>query len=323
MSLFSRLLIAALVSMLIWACLSCAENSGKSAEDSDAPVTVSARIEEESIAIGDKIKYIIEVKADRETEIEPPVIDEALEGFAVRDFGSEKSWLFWEGTKIFWFLLDTYETGKHTIPGTAVRYRDKGSEEWQETITNEVELEVKSILGDETENADIKDIKGPVGFPNRLYLYILSGTAIAAVIAAVVFFILKRKKKAVETVAPPRPAHELAYEALTELEKKDYPGTGRIKEYYIALSDIVRRYLENRFQLRAPEMTTEEFLLSVRQSKELNSDQKGLLREFLSHCDMVKFARYNPETSEIEKSHSSALRLIDQTKLLNTGVKAA
>lgn len=318
-----RFFITAFVCTLIWAGLSGAEDTGKISADTDAPVTVSARIDGESIAIGDKIKYIIKVKADKETEVQTPAIDEALKGFAVRDFGSSKSGLFGEKTTEFWFLLDTYETGKHTIPGTTVQYREKGSEEWHEIITNEVELEVKSILGDETANADIKDIKGPVGFPNRLYLYLLSGAAAAVVIAAVVFLILRRKKKAGETVSPPRPAHEIAYEALMELEKKDYPGTGRIKEYYIALSDIVRRYLENRFQLRAPEMTTEEFLHSVRESKELNADQKSLLREFLSHCDMVKFARYNPGDAEVEQSHGSARRLIDQTKQLDTGVKAA
>ncbi|GBE03433.1 hypothetical protein BMS3Abin09_00348 [bacterium BMS3Abin09] len=323
MSGYARVFITVLVCMLIWGGVSFAEDSGKNFKDTDVSVTVSAHIDRDSIAIGDKIKYIIEVKADDKMEIQNPVIDKALTGFAVRDFGSSKSGLFGKKTRSFWFLLDTYETGKYTIPGATVKYREKGSKDWQELLTNEVKLEVKSLLGDVTEKADIKDIKGPVGFPDRLYLYIFSGAAAALVIAAVIFLFLRKKKKAGETVSLLRPAHEIAYEALMELEKMDYPGTGRIKEYYTALSDIVRRYLENRFQLRAPEMTTEEFLQSVRALKELDSEQKSLLREFLLHCDIVKFARYNPETAEIEKSHGSARRFIDQTKQLNTGEKAA
>lgn len=323
MSGLARFFITALLCMLIWGNVSYAEGSGETSEDTDTPVTVSAHIDSDSIAIGDKIKYMIEVKTEEEIEIQPPGIDEALESFAVRDFGSSKSGLFGKKTTLFWFLLDTYETGKHTIPGTIVKYREKGSEDWQELVTNKVELEVKSVLVDEPEKADIKDIKGPAGFPNRLYLYIFSGAAAALVIAAVVFLFLRKKKKAGASVSPPRPAHDIAYEALIKLEKMDYTKTGRIKEYYTALSDIVRRYLENRFQLRAPEMTTEEFLYSVRASKELDSEQKSLLREFLSHCDMVKFARYGPETAEIEKSHESARRFIDQTKQINEGVKAA
>ena len=323
MSGYARFFITALICAAIWGGVSCAEDSGNTPKDTDVTVTVSAYIDRDSIEIGDKIKYIIKVKADHKIEIQQPVIAESLTGFAVRDFGSSKSGLFGKKTTAFWFLLDTYETGKHVISGTTVRYREKDSDDWQELVTNEVELEVKSVLFDEPEKADIKDIKGPVSFPNRLYLYIFSGAAAVLVIAAVVFLFLRKKKKAESAVSPPRPAHEIAYEAFIELEKMDYPQKGRIKEYYTALSDIVRRYLENRFKLRAPEMTTEEFLHSVRASKELNSEQKSLLREFLSHCDIVKFARYNPETAEIEKSHGSARRFIDQTKKLNAGVKAA
>jgi hypothetical protein len=303
--------------------VSYAEDQHKTPEDTRTPVTVKARVDRGSVAIGDRIKYIIEVEAEKGIEIQPPVTDEAVEGFAVRDVGSTESGLFGKKTKSFWFLLDTYKTGKHTIPGTIIRYREKGGEDWLEMTTNEVKLEVKSMLGDEHEKADIKDIKGPVEFPNRLYLYIFSGVAAAVVIAVALYLIIRKKKKAGVVISPSRPAHEIAYEALMELEKKNYPKRGRIKDYYTALSDIVRRYIENRFHLRAPEMTTEEFLFSIRDSGDLNSEQQNLLREFLSDCDMVKFARYSPESTEIVKSHGSAKRLIDQTKKIDTGVKAA
>ena len=71
--------------------------------------------------------------------------------------------------------------------------------------------------------------------------------------------------------------------------------------------------MENRFDLRAPEMTTDEFLATLRSSKSLSTTQKSLVRDFLSHCDMVKFAKYLPPNTEAETSYESAKRLVDET----------
>ena len=62
---------------------------------------------------------------------------------------------------------------------------------------------------------------------------------------------------------PPVPAHIIAYAALRELFAQNLVARGLIKPYYFALSTILRRYIENRFGLQAPEQTTEEFLASL------------------------------------------------------------
>ncbi len=98
------------------------------------------------------------------------------------------------------------------------------------------------------------------------------------------------------------------------MEKKDYIRKGKTKAYYIELSDIMRRYLENRFNIRAPEMTTEEFLIKVKEDSVLSLEHKGLLRDFLLNCDLVKFAKYQPAEQEAGLSFASAKKLIDQTK---------
>jgi hypothetical protein len=61
-------------------------------------------------------------------------------------------------------------------------------------------------------------------------------------------------------------------------------------------------------------MTTEEFLNTLKDSKVLNAGRKILLKDFLSHCDMVKFAKYLPDEKEIEASYGSAKRFIDETR---------
>ena len=80
------------------------------------------------------------------------------------------------------------------------------------------------------------------------------------------------------------------------------------------VSDAVRLYLEERFGLRAPERTTEEFLTDLSRSAALTEPQKDSLKGFLSACDMVKFARYEPQRPELEALYNSALRLIEETE---------
>ncbi len=63
-----------------------------------------------------------------------------------------------------------------------------------------------------------------------------------------------------------------------------------IESFFVAISAIVRRYLEDRFDLRAPELTTEEFLALAGSASSLSHDHQHLLRDFLRQADLVKFA---------------------------------
>jgi len=222
--------------------------------------------------------------------------------------------LFGKRTFKQWYILDTFETGKFTMPAVVVKYRTKGEEEWKEVLADEVNIEVLSSLDDKALERDIKDIKGPVRYWDKTYIYIILG--IVAAIALILFVIvyLQKRRKTKGVVIPTIPAHEIAYKALKLLMGKEYLSTGKVQEFYFELSNIVRHYIENRFQLKAPEMTTEEFLLTLKESEVLNSEQKSLVKDFLSHCDMVKFAKYLPEKNEIDSSYTSARNLVDQTK---------
>jgi hypothetical protein len=279
-----------------------------------APVAVKAEIDTQSVSIGDKIKYTIEVKAAKDIEVKFPDFGENLAEFAIRDFGSSTGGFFGSRTLTQWYVLDIYETGTFTIPEALIKYRKSNTKEWQEVLTAPIEVDVLSVLDSNAEEGEIRDIKGPVSLFNPVYVYILLSVMAAILIAALVFFLIKRRKKIKEAPAPLRPAHEIAYEALKVLMKTDYPGKGKVQEYYFELSNIVRHYIENRFYLKAPEMTTEEFLAALKNSEVLTSEQKGLVREFLSHCDMVKFAKYLPEEKEMTTSYYSAKKLVDQTK---------
>lgn len=283
-------------------------------KDLNSPVVATAGVDRDTITIGDKITYTVTVQADKDIEIKFPSFADNLAGFAVKDFGSSESGIFRKRTLTQWYILDTYVTGAYTIPGAIIHYKNKkGEEKWQEAVTDEVKVTVESIMEDASAGAEIRDIKGPLTFPGSWKIFAYVGIPIIVLCAA--FFLISRlNKKKPDAAAPSRPAHEAAYEALNELKRKNLLKTGDIKRFYSELSTIARRYIENRFGLRAPEMTTEEFLSSLKDRNELRSEHKTLLREFLSHCDMVKFAKYNPANKEIEASIEAAERFIDQTR---------
>ncbi len=86
------------------------------------------------------------------------------------------------------------------------------------------------------------------------------------------------------------------------------------KPFVIAVSDTARTYLEERFDFRAPERTTEEFLRELGGTKLLLPEQKESLGEFLASCDLVKFAKYEPGEKELRELHGSAVRLVEETE---------
>ena len=71
------------------------------------------------------------------------------------------------------------------------------------------------------------------------------------------------------------------------------------------------------FRLKAPEMPSEEFLNSLRDSTALTMAHKELLRGFMNACDLVKFAKYKPTGEETENVYVTAKNFIDETKEVN------
>ena len=282
-------------------------------KESSAPIKVSVQIDKTIAAIGDKIKYTIIIEKTKDIEIEPLVFGENLGNFAIKDFGSRRSIFFNKEKLSRWYILDTYVTGKTIIPKAAIKYKRKKDKDWSQLETAAISVEVKSLLDQTGPNTMMRDIKGPVGLPLAINKYLVLAILFSLVIlGALTGYFLKRNKE--EKAMPKKPAHEIAYEQLEALRAKNYIALNKIKEYYTEVSDIIRHYLENRFKLRAPEMTTEEFLILARDSAELINQHKNLLREFLLCCDLVKFAKYAPSLEEVNSIFDSAKHFIDQTK---------
>lgn len=162
---------------------------------------------------------------------------------------------------------------------------------------------------------DIRDVRPPVAFPaGHRFAIIVVVILLGILLAWLIRRFLKNRPALGRREVPLPPPWDLAFTQLKQLKDDNLPGQGRIKDYYTRLSGIVRRYIEARFDIRAPEMTTEEFLWSLRSSDKLTTPQKEALGQFLTCCDMVKFARYGSTPQEIETSFALAERLVSETK---------
>ena len=162
---------------------------------------------------------------------------------------------------------------------------------------------------------DIRDVKPPVDFPpNYLLLWIILGLIVVAVVFLLTRFLITKSRGKKISVASPKLPHEIAFERLAELQKRNLPAVGQMKEFYSVLSDIIRHYIEERFSIKAPEMTTQEFLWFLNSSSRLLENHKIFLKDFLISCDMVKFAKHAPELNEIDSSFQLAKKFVEETK---------
>jgi hypothetical protein len=204
--------------------------------------------------------------------------------------------------------------GSYIIPGAVFSYKDEKGEK-KELTTAQIFIEVKSVIEDKEAAKDIRDIK-PLALLKRSYTLLIAlsiaGLLLLVILLGGIYFYRTRYRKS--KVPPPRPAHELALEELDRLQKEGLIARGIYKEHYFKVSDIFRRYLENRFHFHAVEKTTEEILPEILSLKECDQMVKGSAKNFLYHTDLVKFAKYIPDTEEVDREHQEAVNFINDTK---------
>ncbi|MDD5496009.1 MAG: hypothetical protein PHP46_02775, partial [Candidatus Omnitrophica bacterium] len=245
-----RKLFSAVIILLLAASLAHAAEKAPSIKTSASP---------DKIFIGDRIHYQVEISSRKDIEVQfPKFAEDKMGDFEIKDLERKDARTFL-GVHVITnrYLITTYSTGKKTIPAMEVRYKERGQKEWGDLKTTPIEIDVGSVLPKNTVIADIKGIKGPMSFPDIFFMVM---TAFLSVLFIYILFVSLRKflKKKIPKKLP--------YEtALDELEKTRAASakSRNIKEYYVAISDITRQYIESTYSLKAPEMTTEEFLQSL------------------------------------------------------------
>ena len=116
---------------------------------------------------------------------------------------------------------------------------------------------------------------------------------------------------------------ERAWAELDRLLKKGLPGRGRYKDFYVELTMVVRRYVQRRYGIRAPHLTTQEFFDELRTRAPQSTARFAELRRFLDAADLVKFAgvQATPEMADDATARARNYLEMDAAEAAREGEK--
>ncbi len=289
-----------------------------SVENTIGPVKASVTLTPKEPLIGDIMSLTLEVEAEDGVQVEMPVFQEAFSRFAIEGYVNERKAI--EGGERFTqaYRIQAANSGRMRIPPLRIAFVDKrpgaeAGQEEQELLTDEIAIQVKHVLaGDKATDAELKPVRRAldedIGRSTwQRYWWTALGLPLLGVIGGLL--LVRRRRRTEVKISP----YERASLALAELERQGLPQGEELDAWYVRLSGIVRRYLEDRFALRAPELTTEEFLRVAQRSVQLSAEHKSLLTGFLADCDKVKFAGYEPGDEESRSVLEAARRFLLET----------
>lgn len=285
-------------------------------------ISVESQVDRSTILIGDVFRYSVIVTHDADVTLYMPELAANLGMFEIRDYKVLEP-VQKEGKTVSQtnYLLSTFDTGEFPIPELQIGYNTSADSTLRFIKTEPLTITVSSLNPEE--KGDIRDIKAPLTPPREYRQYIIMGLILLAVVAAVVVLIyyIKRRKAGKALLPswqkPPRPVHEIALEELQELTQSDLLATGQVKEYFIRLADIIRRYIEGRFFIIATEMTTSQLTDKMREER-IETFYVDMTGEFLSSCDLVKFAKYIPAPEETNIITQLAFDFVERTRMVMT-----
>ena len=281
---------------------------------------ISGTVEPDSIGIGDRFLYTIEVERDLMQEVYFPDFKQSVEHYEMIEDRPVDT-LSREGRRLKLrksYLMAAFQEGIHNVL-PEVMYLDKNI---IDTLRGDdtLRLMVTTFEIDSTSHT-IFDIK-----PQRTLKFkfgeisgYVTWTIIAIFIVVLLFLIAKRilahYGKSFSDIfkpAPPLPPHEIALRDLKKLHSERLWQEGNHKLYYSGLTDILRAYIAGQFGVGALEMTSDEIIEAMR-GVEIPQKQKMDLTELLRDADLVKFAKAMPEAEANEAAYTMALNFVEQT----------
>ncbi|MCU0378021.1 MAG: hypothetical protein MUC78_07135 [Bacteroidales bacterium] len=215
------------------------------------------------------------------------------------------------------YLITAFDSGNYEIPPFYVEVISGDSLKRFYSDYSFIKVERPAVTPADTTDV-IFDIVPPRDAPVT-FGEILPWLIIAA-FSTLLFWLLARflprnpLRRFVKPQPPREPAHVIALRELNSLKEEELWQKGEIKHYYSRLSDIMRRYIDNRYGIMSPELTTDETVRMLHKASVLKQNELSLVKELLSLSDMVKFAKYLPGGEMHEISFNDAMKFVDITR---------
>jgi hypothetical protein len=281
-------------------------------------IRVSSKIDSSEAFIGSWINYSLIVKHKNNISIQLPNVLDSFKHFEIIDIPlsdtiKENDWI----TLTYNLVISAYDSGNYRIAPIPVAYQKQGDTLYSFAYSDSHNIRYNLAEVDTSQNwKPLKDIeKIPIIF-KEIMPFLLAFIIILATGILIYYWLRKRKKKGFFeekpkiAIAP----HILAIKKLRKLEDQKLWQKGAIKEYHIRISEIIREYIEGRFEIGALEYTTLEIMKELRKHSE-DHELLDTLEKSLQLSDFVKFAKAEPFPDENDQCLKTAYTFVNKTKI--------
>jgi hypothetical protein len=298
----------------------------------DGGVTLTLTVTPGELVFTERAEVLVEVSAPKDVVVEVAEYDRAQEHvehqFEYRLIRGERQAAvpMAEG-KLRWsyrYALEFFLPGDYELPAAVVSFTGSPSSSTsdgdvdvpapRQVKTDPIAVAARDPHAAPMSSEELRNIATlpPVELPGIMgpWWWLLLAGAVALV-ATIVLLRRRGGRRAVEIHVP---AHEWARRQIAALVADDLIRKERIQEFYYRISGIVRGYIERRFGVSAPEMTTEEFLVAAASDGRFGPQHARDLNEFLTACDLVKYARQIPHSIEADRVLKAAGAFVERTR---------
>ena len=277
---------------------------------------IKASIDSLSIKIGQELSYKIEVEVDTSSLVVFPEGQTFLPLEMIASYQVEATKFSDRFRLIKEYGLTQFDSGTYTIPRQKIMIGD------YEFLTDSLQININNIVVDTTKQGlyDIKPIIGVNKSPSKWWLYVLIVLLILGLIGFLLYwFIWKEKPLTEQEKVALLPPYERAKLALQALDNSTYLENNEIKAYYSDLTQIIRKYLDEKVYDRALESTTDELINRIHLLREgnqidISKDDIRNIEAILKRADLVKFAKSKPDIELAKLDRNTIDVEIDQVK---------
>ena len=297
-------------------------------------ITATAHLDTNQITIGDYLNITFNLNAPKDQQILFPMMDEKF----LEQLQTPFDWI--ANTPIDTLLennqitlsqkltIIVFDSGSYTFPPIPFFNTDS----LLVAQSNPLQFHVSTIAVDTTAAyKDIKPIlKAPFGL-HELWLYlkkygllILLCLILIGIITYLLVRYFKNKKRKqpreAKQIVPVEEAHIIALRELEQLKEKKLWEAGKVKQYYSELSEIIRVYIENRWQISAMEMVSSEIIVEL-QKVSIFKEEIIRIEKMFEMADLVKFAKWNPLPSDHHLAFQFGKQFVENTAKLESNTE--
>lgn len=281
-------------------------------------IKATAAIDSTILPIGQQTKLHIEVQQPQDVVLNLPVFSDTI--IDKIEILEQSDWDSVLGANLQLilkkdFLVTSFDSGFYFIPPFQFEVENGGGF----IESNALMLKVITFDVDTTKGVfDIKTVKDVPYTFGELVPWLI-GAGLVILLALLIIYLIKKVKRKEpifqKREKPKEPAHIIALRELDALRESKLWQTDRLKEYYTKLTDVVRQYIEGRYNIPAMEQISDEILGALKAVDQEMGSSQASLSQILHTADLVKFAKYKPLPDENDMSLMNAYLFINQTKI--------